>query len=411
MKLLHTADWHIGQTFYEYDRTFEHEQFLIWLIDVIKTNDIDLLLISGDVFDVSNPSAASIKLFYTFLKNVIAASPQLQIIITAGNHDSASRLEAPKPLLASSNIHIVGLVTQNEGIIDYEKLVIPLKDKENNTIAWCLAVPFLRNGDYPEVTDAESPYTEGVAELYKQIYTYTNNIKQPGQAIIAMGHLHTSGASVSEKDKSERVILGGTELIDANAFNENIIYTALGHIHRPQKVGGKEHIRYSGSPIPMSFSEHNYNHQVVMVTIEGDELKQIAALPIPVTVSLKRIPATYKPLSEVKKLLSELNEVIDDKNLWPYIEVRVLLDEPQPALRHEIETVLENKHVRLATIISATPKSSEDEQETNSINQLSDLNPLDVFKKVYQSKYKTETPEVFIKLFNEVVQEIHLKEE
>ena len=411
MKLLHTADWHIGQTFHEYDRTFEHEQFLIWLIEAIKTNDIDLLLISGDVFDVSNPSAASIKLFYTFLKDVIVAAPQLQIIITAGNHDSASRLEAPKPLLASSNIHIVGVVTQNEGVIDYEKLVIPIKDKDNTIIAWCMAVPFLRNGDYPEVADAVSPYTEGVAELYKQIYTYTNNKRQAGQPIIAMGHLHTSGASVSEKDKSERLILGGTELIDATAFNENIIYTALGHIHRPQKIGGKEHIRYSGSPIPMSFSEHNYLHQVVMVTIEGDELKQITAIPIPVTVSLKRIPTTHKPLNEVKKLLSELNEVIEDKNRWPYIEVRVLIDEPQPALRHEIETVLENKQVRLATISTVYPKSNEDEKEANTINQLNDLNPLDVFKKVYQGKYKTETPEVFIKLFNEVVQEIHLKEE
>ena len=129
MKILHTADWHIGQLFHEYDRTYEHQQFLNWLIDTLQTEQIDVLLISGDVFDISNPSAVSIKMFYSFLNKATKVNPDLQIVITAGNHDSASRLEAPKPLLESSNVHIIGLVEKDsEGNIDYQKLLIPIYD-------------------------------------------------------------------------------------------------------------------------------------------------------------------------------------------------------------------------------------------------------------------------------------------
>ncbi|HEY2582745.1 MAG TPA: exonuclease subunit SbcD, partial [Mucilaginibacter sp.] len=108
MKILHTADWHIGQLFHEYDRTYEHQKFLEWLVQIIKDQQIDVLLISGDIFDLSNPAAGSVKMFYTFLNRSVKANPQIQIIVTAGNHDSATRLESPKPLLESSNIHIVG---------------------------------------------------------------------------------------------------------------------------------------------------------------------------------------------------------------------------------------------------------------------------------------------------------------
>ena len=137
MRILHTADWHIGQLFHEYDRTYEHQQFLDWLLITLAAEQIDVLLISGDVFDHGNPSATSIRMFYKFLNLAVKASPHLQIIVTAGNHDSASRLESPKPLLESSAIHIVGVVERDvEGQIDFEKLTIPLKDANgDNTLS------------------------------------------------------------------------------------------------------------------------------------------------------------------------------------------------------------------------------------------------------------------------------------
>jgi exonuclease SbcD len=158
MKILHTADWHIGQLFHEYDRVYEHQQFLNWLVQTLHEEQIDVLLVSGDVFDLSNPSAASVKMFYSFPNRAVRDNPDLQIIVTAGNHDSASRLESPKPLLESSNIHIIGLVEKKEdGSIDYEKLIIPLKDKAGINKAWCMAIPFLRMGDYPVIAGAENP--------------------------------------------------------------------------------------------------------------------------------------------------------------------------------------------------------------------------------------------------------------
>lgn len=200
MNILHTADWHLGQLFYEYDRTYEHQQFLDWLVDTVRDAEVDVLLISGDVFDLSNPSAVSVKQFYTFLHQATKARPGLQIVITAGNHDSASRLESPKPLLESSSVHIVGVVEKDaEGSIDYDKLIVPIL-KNGQVAAWCLAIPFLRMGDYPTVKEAENPYAAGVAQLYADVYQVAKSRQQPGQAIIAMGHLHARGAEVSSLD-------------------------------------------------------------------------------------------------------------------------------------------------------------------------------------------------------------------
>src|ERR1035437_3102111 len=222
MKILHTADWHLGQLFYEYDRTYEHQQFLNWLIQTLQEEQIDVLLISGDVFDLSNPAAASVKLFYTFLNRATKRNPDLQIIITAGNHDSATRLESPKPLLESTNIHIIGVVERNEtNKIDYDKLVIPVQDNTGKIKAFCLAIPFLRMGDYPSVTDSTNSYTDGVTALYKEVYDHAFCKRNDGQVIIAMGHLLAYNAEVTDLDKSERLIMGGVECITATAFHED----------------------------------------------------------------------------------------------------------------------------------------------------------------------------------------------
>ena len=142
MKIIHTADWHIGQTFFGYDRFQEHQYFLDWLTDQITTQQIDVLLISGDIFDVANPSAQAQRQFYRFLRRVTEQNPGLQIILIAGNHDSASRLETPIPLLEEMNIQIRGTVRKRaDGTIDTEELIIELKDRSGKRQGWSLAVP------------------------------------------------------------------------------------------------------------------------------------------------------------------------------------------------------------------------------------------------------------------------------
>ncbi|QHS58142.1 exonuclease SbcCD subunit D [Chitinophaga agri] len=413
MKILHTADWHIGQTFYQYDRTYEHQQFLYWLTDTIKKEDIELLIISGDVFDVANPSATSVKLFYSFLNSAMKAQPGLQIIVTAGNHDSAARLEAPKPLLESSDIHIIGTIERKEdGTIDYEKMLIPVKDRTGATVLWCMAIPFLRMGDYPAVAESETPYVDGVVALYRESYEHALTIKQPDQGIIAMAHLHTLNAEKNEHDDKERLIMGGVEYVPVSAFHDDIIYTALGHIHKAQKIGGKENIRYSGSPLPMSFSERNYKHQVVTFDITGGVLSNVALLEIPVTTELLRVPAKPQPLATVLEELLQLPAATDHLHTAPYLEVRVLLEGPEPALRHKIETALTGKHVKLAKIETSRLSSGENETDTvMRTDQLQELKPLDIFQKAFKASYNNEAPEELVSLFNQVLQEITTKEQ
>lgn len=417
MKILHTADWHIGQLFHEYDRTYEHQQFLNWLVTTLDEQKIDVLLVSGDIFDISNPSAASVKMFYTFLHQATKKCPNLQIIIIAGNHDSASRLESPKPLLESSNIHIVGVVERNRETqqIDYEKLIIPIYDSQDKIKIWCLAIPFLRMGDYPTIADCENPYTQGVAALYKEVYEYALTKKENRQVIIAMGHLHTANAEINNEgnekqttDKAERAIMGGVECIPATAFDENIKYVALGHIHKAQKVGGKEHIRYSGSPIPLSFSEINYKHQVVVFEIENEEMTNLSFIEVPRFTHLLRIPHKHTIIDEVIVQLQNLDTEHFMPEAAPYLEVRVLLEQPEPALRHRIETALEKNKVKLAKI-DVTYQSAKNTQLKDFVtpDKLNELQPTDIFSKVYEAKYNNPVPPEMFKLFNQIVEEVN----
>src|SRR5690606_22401677 len=141
--------------------------------------------------------------------------------------------------------------------------------------------------------------------LYKEAFEYAQGKKQHGQTIIAMGHLHTHHAEITDLDKTERMIMGGVECIAATAFHPNIKYVALGHIHKAQRIGGKEHIRYSGSPLPMSFSEINYKHQVIIFDLDN-AISNLKSVEIPLFVPLKRVPPTPLPLHEVIALLEQL---------------------------------------------------------------------------------------------------------
>jgi exonuclease SbcD len=408
VKILHTADWHIGQLFYEYDRTWEHQQFLGWLVNTLKTEAIDVLLVSGDVFDLSNPSAASIRLFYSFLNRATTINPGLQIVVTAGNHDSAARLESPKPLLESTNIHIVGVVEWKEdGTINYDKLCVPLKGSTGQVEVWCLAIPFLRMGDYPVIPDSEHPYGDGVARVYGEAYRFVLQNKRPGQAVIALGHLHTQLAEVSDLDRAERAIMGGVEFVGASAFHEEIRYVALGHIHKAQRIGGREHVRYSGSPLPMSFSEINYRHQVVIFDLAEDRIADLRILEVPVAVELFRIPAAHRRIPGVLTALAQLPEVGVGDEPAPYLEVRVLADGPEPGLRHRVEQALVGKAVRLAKIDVryANAANLTEEPVDPSSDELNELSALEVFSRAYQARYEAPAPENLIRLFNEIVAE------
>lgn len=411
LKLIHTADWHLGQTFFGYDREVEHEAFLVWLTGILAERQIDVLLISGDVFDVANPSATAQRRFYHFLKEANRRNTGLQIVIIAGNHDSAIRLEAPSPLLEELNTAIVGIVKRTEtGEIDLDALLIPLKDKNEKRAAWCLAVPYLRQGDYPASEASRDTYIAGINRMYTRLYAYAESKREPGEAILAMGHLHATGAELSEDDRSERIIMGGLESVSVDTFDEGLAYTALGHIHKAQRVGRRDTVRYAGSPLPMSFSEKNYRHQVVSIEIREDGASTIESLPVPLVTELRRVPDSPMPPGEVLNLLREL-PLSDsrEKETWPYLEVRVLLTEPDPSFRHRVEEVLADKAVRLTSIVPSYPKREAGEMEKIlSYDDLRKISPSDMLKHTFTAKYGGDLPEDMMDLFNEVIREVTL---
>lgn len=408
IRILHTADWHLGQTFFGYDRTNEHAHFLDWMIDELKESEIDVLIIAGDVFDVSNPSAASQSTFYRFIQRAIEENPSLQIVIVAGNHDSAARLEAPLPLLKGMRTYIKGLIRKENSEIDYDHLIVELKNRVGEVEALCLAVPFLRQGDYPVVTTDGNPYAEGVKELYSRLLERAIERRGEGQAIVAVGHLQATGSEIAERDFSERTIIGGLECVSPDTFPEQIAYTALGHIHKSQRVSGKENVRYAGSPLPMSFAERNYRHGVVKVTIDKGLTVSIEKREYTPVVKLLSIPEKKADVPEnVFESLAHLPLIEPDVSLnsaYPYIEVKVLVNEPEPMLRQQIEEILADKAVRLARIVSVYRQS----EETTPVEEvlaagLQEMNPLQIAKATFENIYQTEMPENLEYLFKEAL--------
>lgn len=404
MRFIHTSDWHLGQTLHGFERGFEHQHFLDWLLATLAAEQADGLLVCGDVFDNANPSAASQKQLYRFLQQAKARLPHLNIVIIAGNHDSPGRLEAPGPLLETLDATVIGFVPRRaDGAIDLEKLVVPLKNRGGAVAAWCLAIPFLRPGDVPRLeknADASSenagdPYMDGIALLYQQALAHALSIRQPGQAIVALGHCHMVGGETSE-DSERRIVIGGTEALPAGVFDAAIAYAALGHLHLAQSVGRQAHLRYCGSPLPLSFAEIGYPHQVLRVDLDGETVADITPLSVPRAVELLRVPKQPAPLDQALMALAALQipplNAPDQHARQPYLEVRLRLDAPEPGLRARIEAALEGKAVRLAKIETSFTQKTASNTASAPLEQLERLQPDDIFERLYRSKYDTDAP-------------------
>lgn len=412
MRLLHTSDWHLGQTLHNHDRIYEHECFLDWLVDTLAEERIDVLLVAGDIYDNANPSSQAQRQLYRFLQRARARVPHLQVVVIAGNHDSPGRLEAPTPLLEAHGTIVVGNVARDrDGEVDLERLVVPLRGRDGGIGAWCLAVPFLRPGDVPRIARdgqeaAPDPYLAGATLLYQQAHALARERAGADGAIVAMGHCHMTDGKASQ-DSERRIVIGGSETMPASMFDPSIAYAALGHLHLAQRVGGREHVRYCGSPLPLSFSEVGYQHQVVRVDLDGAAASAITPILVPRAVELLRVPATPAPLEEALAALAALELDPDlPRQAWPYLEVRVLLDGPEPGLRARIEAAVEGKPVRLAKIEPTRKQTAMSEPDLLSLDQLARLQPDDIFRRLWQQRHGADAPtdqiEAFAELFHDV---------
>ncbi|MDV2469948.1 exonuclease SbcCD subunit D C-terminal domain-containing protein [Acinetobacter chinensis] len=351
VRFFHTSDWHLGQFFYNHSRQYEHEQFLAWLLTQIKEKQPHALLIAGDVFDVINPASSAQKQLYQFLADAHDLAPHMQTLMIAGNHDSGYRIEQVEPLLEKYHAKTVGVIHKNnEGSIDLDRLLIPIHDENKNIVAWCLALPFLRPAEITGLNEHTTNSQNAIAYIHQQLISAAKQRKTADQALILMSHAHMQGGETSDSERP--IIIGNEEALSTALFDDVIDYVALGHLHKPQKVG-QEHIRYSGSPIPLSFSEINYKHQIVEVMIDpskNDESRfQYEAIAIPRSIKLHKIKAE---LNEVFTQLEALaSGEINDIDQREYVDIEYYTHvPPQPNLRQQFEDALPPNRYRLVRI-------------------------------------------------------------
>ncbi|MEZ5585279.1 MAG: exonuclease SbcCD subunit D C-terminal domain-containing protein, partial [Candidatus Competibacteraceae bacterium] len=408
MRIFHTADWHLGQTLHGISREYEHRCFLDWLLDTLEERQADALLIAGDVFDSANPPAVAQALFYRFISEARRRCPLLDMVIVGGNHDSPARLEAPQPLLSHLGVHVVGaLPRQSDGCYDLKRLLVPLHNRRRDIAAWCAAVPFLRLVDLPLMdSDTTDPLVEGVSQVYRHIFAALRERLTPDQALLATGHCYMVGTQLSEL--SERKILGGNQhALPVGIFPEDLSYAALGHLHLAQAVGKQDPIRYSGSPIPLSLAEESYPHQIVQVDFAAGRCQTITPLPVPRSVEIIRLPSQPPlPLAEVEKRLNALDLEPLPPERRPFLEVTVLLDQPEPGLRHRIDQCLAGKPVRLLKI--ASHYAGTDLSLADSIPEihLQELTPDEVFMRRYRQHHTGEPSSELLNAFHELLESV-----
>ena len=351
VRFFHTSDWHLGQYFYHHSRQYEHEQFLAWLLQQIEARQPHALLIAGDVFDVINPASHAQKQLYQFLADAHQRAPHMQTLMIAGNHDSGYRIEQVEPLLEKYQAKAVGVIRRNaENQLDLNRLLIPIYNESQQVVAWCLALPFLRPAEITGLNEQSQNSQAAIAHIHQQLIALAKQTKTDDQALILISHAHMQGGETSDSERP--IIVGNEEALSTALFDDVIDYVALGHLHKPQKVQ-HPHIRYSGSPIPLSFSEINYKHQVVEVTIDPskpDESRvQFEVLPIPRSIQLHKIADELTDVfNALKALPSGEIEQIDQR---PYLDIEYHSSTPPPPnLRQQFEDTLPPNRYRLVRI-------------------------------------------------------------
>ncbi|EKP0312567.1 exonuclease SbcCD subunit D C-terminal domain-containing protein [Aeromonas veronii] len=403
MKILHTADWHLGHQLHGHDRRFEHNAFLDWLSDTLKAREIDALLVAGDLFDTANPPASAWQQLYRFLARLRAEMPHLNMVLIGGNHDSPSKLDAPHELLRAFDLHLVGSISRDsEGKLETDRLLVPLQDREGKIAAWCAAVPFLRSSDLrvESLEEGQDRLIEGVRQVYAEVLAEGRARCGEALPLIAMGHAYLAAGQLSEL--SERRVLGGNQhALPAELF-AGADYTALGHLHLAQSPA--EGVHYSGSPLPLSLAEANYNHQVLEVTFAEGKLTGLERIPVPRAVEMIRLPQST--LDDALNAIASLELPDCPQEAQPFLEVRLLLPKPEARIRERILAAIADKPVRLARISTQYQGSGEGLADGRERRRLDELSPTEVFRLCYQRQFEGEPEAGLVASFEEILEQV-----
>jgi len=400
VKILHTADWHIGKVLHKHPLREELTLFFDWLFEIIQKEKIDVLLVSGDIFDLANPAVLDRELYYQFLSRLI--SLKIQIIITGGNHDAVGLLNAPKEILKSLNISVVGGAKDN-----IEEEIITISNSKGETQLIIAAVPFLRDKDLRN-RDTDSQFenrTEAIRAGIKKHYQDLGEIcakKYAGIPAIAMGHLYAKGALTSESERDIHV--GNAAAVESNIFPENYNYVALGHIHRPQVIGKNEFIRYSGSPIALSFSEKKDIKSIIVIELKNGKIQSPIVIEVPKFRTLKKISG------DIGKVKMELNDFKSESPLCSFIELEIQEEQYSPLILAAVDSLVnayqDNPSLQILKNKTVFKEGAKDTADLfNAGENIEDLKPKEVFAKMLEvSSANQDKHKILMEAFMELVE-------
>lgn len=397
IKILHTSDWHLGKQLMKIDFSQDMNLFIDWLIHRIQSESIDVLLMSGDLFDHANPSQQAMRQYYLFLKRMIAID--CKVIITGGNHDSPHVLNAPKELLEALDVTVVGGYPT-----DVSEVFVPVeKNGEKVVIA---AVPFLRDKDIRQSVAGES-YADKVAQTRMGLEAYFQSVDAfyienfAGIPLVIMAHLFVHGAAPSESERE--IQIGNLASIDAQIFGKNACYVALGHIHKPQRAGS-DFVRYCGSPIPMSFSEKNDQKQVVIVSIENNTC-DVEIQHIPTFRRLKSFKGTFD------SVLSQLNAYETDSTLDDLAEIEVVEEKENLTTIRSVETLMASENEFKVQLLKAKVEFKNKILGSSSVIQegeeISDFRPEQLFEKRLAMDESIDNQSELMLAFKEILDQLN----
>lgn len=400
LTILHTSDWHLGRTLYGRRRNEVFSAFLDWMVHSIQEHHVDILVISGDIFDTSAPGNLSQEMYYRFLSRAMQLCRH--IVIVAGNHDSPSFLTAPQSLLRALNVHTIGTA----GTPEEETLILRGPDGDAELIV--CAVPYLRDRDIRTVApgesleDKERNLAEGIRRHYAMISEYAEKCRvRPDLPVLATGHLFTDGGQTSDGDGVRQLYVGSLAYTAADCFPGTFDYLALGHLHIPQKVGGAETRRYSGSPLPMGFGEKE-NKVVCLVTFTGRNAS-VQCLPVPVFQELVRIQGPWPLIEQRMKELAATHRT-------PWLEVIYTGNEIIGDLRDRVERLAADTGMEVLRIRNGQTMAQALDQndETDSLDA---LDPDEVFERCLTAHNVPETQRPELRMaYREILDTLQQKE-
>uniref|UniRef100_Q47ER5 Nuclease SbcCD subunit D n=1 Tax=Dechloromonas aromatica (strain RCB) TaxID=159087 RepID=Q47ER5_DECAR len=388
MRILHTSDWHLGQHFMGKSRQAEHQALIVWLLEQVETQAVDAVLIAGDIFDTGTPPSYARELYNQLVGQLYKAG--VPLLVLGGNHDSPATLGESRELLAHLGTTVIGATHTDPAT---QVIVLPQRNGEPGCIV--CAIPFVRPRDVLQsqagqsAEDKQLSLQTAIQEHYSAVFAAAVERQQALAAqlgpnfgrqlpIIATGHLTTVGASTSESVRE--IYVGALEAFPTTAFPP-AAYIALGHIHRPQKVGGLDHIRYCGSPIPLSFDEAKQTKEMLLVDLDSDGLKAVTVLPVPRFQALVAVSGNLESLAGA--IGAAAAEGTRECPAW--LEVTVAEDDYLADLPARIEALTEGWPVEVLRIRrqrgNATARLAAEARET-----LDELSPHDVFARRLQQE-------------------------